>query len=158
IYSRFTGLRFAYSDLVTEKKRLIIGKHMAGDVDRLAHLFKLVSSRDPFGGDITLYGLKSALVVVLALFPVDRTYRNFVHLSDEDHDLIRGVMQRALELNPALAYELSFIGKFLLLEHGDHLPSEERNHWISFVMRLQQLTGPLMAKGFEDTTLYIYNR
>jgi (1->4)-alpha-D-glucan 1-alpha-D-glucosylmutase len=25
-------------------------------------------------------------------------------------------------------------------------------------MRFQQFTGPLMAKGFEDTTLYIYNR
>ena len=27
-----------------------------------------------------------------------------------------------------------------------------------FVMRFQQLSGPLMAKGFEDTTLYVYNR
>ena len=25
-------------------------------------------------------------------------------------------------------------------------------------MRFQQLTGPVMAKGFEDTTLYVYNR
>ncbi|HUK40873.1 MAG TPA: malto-oligosyltrehalose synthase [Candidatus Acidoferrales bacterium] len=158
IYSRFTGLRPVYSDLVTGKKRLIIGRHMAGDVDRLAHLLKRVSSRDRFGGDITLYGLKRALVEVLALFPVYRTYVSFDHFSDVDRELIRGVMKRALELNPALAYELSFIGKFLLLEHGDQLPSEERNHWISFIMRLQQLTGPLMAKGFEDTTLYIYNR
>ena len=25
-------------------------------------------------------------------------------------------------------------------------------------MKFQQLTGPLMAKGFEDTVLYVYNR
>ena len=25
-------------------------------------------------------------------------------------------------------------------------------------MRWQQFTGPIMAKGFEDTSLYIYNR
>ena len=158
IYNRFTGLRTAYSDLVTEKKRLIIGRHMAGDVDRLAHLLKRVSSRDRFGGDITLYGLKRALVEVLALFPVYRSYVSFEDFSSDDRERIRGVMNRALELNPALAYELSFIEKFLLLEHGDHLATEEKSRWISFIMRLQQLTGPLMAKGFEDTTLYIYNR
>jgi (1->4)-alpha-D-glucan 1-alpha-D-glucosylmutase len=158
IYNRFTGLRTAYSDLVTEKKRLIIGRHMAGDVDRLAHLLKRVSSRDRFGGDITLYGLKRALVEVLALFPVYRSYVSFENFSSDDRERIRGVMKKALELNPALAYELSFIEKFLLLEYGDHLAAEEKSHWINFVMHLQQLTGPLMAKGFEDTTLYIYNR
>jgi (1->4)-alpha-D-glucan 1-alpha-D-glucosylmutase len=60
-------------------------------------------------------------------------------------------------MNPALVYELSFIELFLLLESND-LSDEERNEWIHFVMRFQQLTGPLMAKGFEDTTLYVYNR
>src|SRR5205085_2132215 len=29
---------------------------------------------------------------------------------------------------------------------------------LRFVMRWQQLTGPIMAKGVEDTTLYVYNR
>ena len=158
IYNRFTGFYANYDELVTDKKRLIIGKHMAGDVDRLAHLLKRISSRDRIGGDITLYGLKRALVEVLALFPVYRSYVSTERFSDEDRERIRAVMKKALELNPALVYELSFIGKFLLLEYGGHLQDEEKHHWIHFVMRLQQLTGPLMAKGFEDTTLYIYDR
>jgi (1->4)-alpha-D-glucan 1-alpha-D-glucosylmutase len=61
-------------------------------------------------------------------------------------------------MNPGLILELSFIGKFLMLEHGEQLSEQEKSQWIDFIMRLQQLTGPLMAKGFEDTTLYIYNR
>jgi (1->4)-alpha-D-glucan 1-alpha-D-glucosylmutase len=158
VYNRFTGFRANYNELVTDKKRLIIGKHMAGDVDRLAHLLKRISSRDRIGSDITLYGLKRALVEVLALFPVYRSYVSTDRFSDEDRERIGAVMKTAIELNPALVYELSFIEKFLLLEYGDHLQDEEKNHWIHFVMRLQQLTGPLMAKGFEDTTLYIYNR
>ena len=158
LYDRFTGFHTNYNQLVTDKKRLIIGRHMAGDVDGIAHLLKRISSRDRFGGDITLYGLKRALVEVLAFFPVYRSYVSFEHFSDEDRERIRAVMQKAQELNPALVYELSFIEKFLLLEYGDHLAAEEKTHWLSFVMRLQQLTGPLMAKGFEDTTLYIYNR
>jgi hypothetical protein len=44
------------------------------------------------------------------------------------------------------------------LNFADHIAEEEKNRWIGFVMRFQQLTGPLMAKGFEDTTLYVYNR
>ena len=158
LYDHFTGFHTNYGQLVTDKKRLIIGRHMAGDVDRLANLLKRISSRDRFGGDITLYGLKRALVEVLAFFPIYRTYVSFEHFSSEDRERIRGVMKKALELNPALVYELSFIEKFLLLECVDRLPAEEKTRWISFVMRLQQLTGPLMAKGFEDTTLYIYNR
>ncbi len=158
LYNRFSGFHIPYQDLVSEKKRLIIGKHMAGDVDRLANLLKRVSSRDRFGGDITLYGLKRALVEVLTFFPVYRSYVSPESYNDEDRLRIREAMRKAKESNPALLYELAFIEKFLLLEHSDHLPEEEKQQWIHFIMRLQQLTGPLMAKGFEDTTLYIYHR
>jgi len=57
IYTRFTGLQSSYEDLVAEKKRLIIGRHMAGDVDSLALLLKTISGRYRHGADITLYGL-----------------------------------------------------------------------------------------------------
>ena len=67
-------------------------------------------------------------------------------------------LSKAKEMNPGLILELSFIGKFLMLENADQLSEQEKSQWIDFIMRLQQLTGPLMAKGFEDTTLYIYNR
>jgi (1->4)-alpha-D-glucan 1-alpha-D-glucosylmutase len=67
-------------------------------------------------------------------------------------------LHKAKEANPGLALELSFIGKFLMLESGERASEQEKSQWVDFIMRLQQLTGPLMAKGFEDTTLYIYNR
>jgi (1->4)-alpha-D-glucan 1-alpha-D-glucosylmutase len=158
LYAHFTGLQTHYETLVSDKKRLLIGKHMAGDVDRLAHLLKRVSSRDRHGGDITLYGLRRALVEVLTFFPVYRSYISPGHFSDSDRERIRETMQRAKETNPGLFLELAFIEKFMLLEYSDHQTAEEKDQWIHFVMRLQQLTGPLMAKGFEDTTLYIYNR
>jgi (1->4)-alpha-D-glucan 1-alpha-D-glucosylmutase len=158
IYTRFTGFRTPYVDLVSEKKRLIIGKHMAGDVDGLAHLMKSVSSGDRYGSDITLYGLKRALVEVLTFFPVYRTYISHEVYSEEDRLRIREVIRKAKENNPGLFHELNFIERFLLLDFKDHLPDDEKNQWIHVVMRFQQLTGPLMAKGFEDTTLYVYSR
>ncbi len=158
IYRRFAEFHTPYLDLVSDKKRLIIGKHMAGDVDSLARLMKAISSRDRYARDITLYGLKRGLVEVLAFFPIYRTYVNRGDYSDEDRFRLQEAVSRAKESNPGLRLELGFIERFLFLDPARPLPSEERDQWIHFIMRFQQLTGPLMAKGFEDTVLYIYNR
>ncbi|MFO7967059.1 MAG: alpha-amylase family glycosyl hydrolase [Archaeoglobaceae archaeon] len=74
IYSNFIGTDTSYSELLAEKKRLIIGKHMAGDVENLALLLKNISSRYRHGSDKTLYGIKRALVELMAQFPIYRTY------------------------------------------------------------------------------------
>jgi len=158
IYTRFTGLQSSYEDLVAEKKRLIIGRHMAGDVDSLALLLKTISGRYRHGADITLYGLKRALVEIMALFPVYRTYISNEVFSDADGEYMKDAIAKALESTPALANELGFLQGFLLLKFEDYLTEEERAQRTHFVMRFQQFTGPLMAKGFEDTVLYAYNR
>ncbi|MFH1338610.1 MAG: malto-oligosyltrehalose synthase [Candidatus Omnitrophota bacterium] len=158
IYYRFTGLHASYEELVCEKKRLIIGKHMAGNIENLAYLMKKIASRDRHGRDITLYGLKRALVEIMTQFPVYRTYINNQGPSETDSLYIREAIERARKNIPALEYELNFIEKFLLLQFCERLNEEEKKQLIQFVMRFQQLTGPLMAKGFEDTVLYVYNK
>lgn len=158
IYRHFAGFQTPYLDLVSEKKRLIIGKHMAGDVDGLARLMKSVSSRDRYASDITLYGLKRGLVEVLAFFPIYRTYVNHEEYGDEDRFRLQEAIHRAKEFNPGLRLELGFIERFLFLDPARQISAEEKAAWVHFIMRFQQLTGPLMAKGFEDTVLYIYNR
>ncbi len=158
IYTHFTTLNTPYEELVCEKKRLILGKHMAGDVDNLAHFMKAISSRDRHGSDITIYGLKRALVEVMAQFPVYRTYLGNEISRQTDRSYIEEAVDRAKGSSPGLLNELQFIERFLLLDFGDYLLEEEKDQWTQFVMRFQQFTGPLMAKGFEDTTLYVYNR
>jgi len=158
IYSHFTNLKISFEELVYEKKKLVLEKHMAGDVDNVANLLKKASSRDRHGGDITLYGLKMAMVEVMARFPVYRTYISEEVFRDEDGFNINTAVDQALQNNPGLMHELQFIRRFLLLELGDYLSEEDKKNCLHFVMRFQQFTGPLMAKGFEDTTLYIYNR
>ncbi|MBU1299737.1 MAG: malto-oligosyltrehalose synthase, partial [Bacteroidetes bacterium] len=158
IYSKFTRRIIPYDILVADTKRLIIGRHMAGDIDRLAHLLKNISSRDRYVRDITLYGIRRALVEILALFPVYRTYINSNTLDDKDKYYVLETVRKAAETNPVLLLELNFIEKFLLLEFYPNLSSEDKESWLQFVMRFQQLSGPLMAKGFEDTAMYIYNK
>ena len=158
LYASFIGTHYRYADLVSEKKRLMIGKLMAGDVDNLAHLLKRISSKDRDGSDITLYGLKRALVEVLTFFPVYRSYISHEDFTEDDQLHIEEAVSRAKETNPGLLLELDFIEKSLLLGFQNPVVAEEKKEWIDFAMRFQQLTGPLMAKGFEDTTLYVFNR
>ncbi|MHB9156292.1 MAG: malto-oligosyltrehalose synthase, partial [Endomicrobiales bacterium] len=158
IYRRVIGYEMRYDNLIFEKKRLIIGKYMAGDIDELARLIKQFISRERDGIDITMYGLKRALVDVLALFPVYRTYLSGEMTSERDLSVMRQVIEAAKEVNPGLMNELNLIGRFLLLDIKGNEPGERKKQWLHIVMRFQQYTGPLMAKGFEDTALYVYNR
>jgi len=158
IYSDFTGCKVDYDNLVSAKKRLIMGKHMAGDVDNLSHLLKGIAARYRHGSDITLYGLKRTIVELMMQFPVYRTYINSEVFRESDPSYIKEAVKRSIERVPNLLNELDFIERFLLLKFEDYLAKEEKEQWIHFVMRFQQFTGPLMAKGFEDTVLYVYNR
>jgi (1->4)-alpha-D-glucan 1-alpha-D-glucosylmutase len=157
-YISFSGLRDGFDDLVTEKKRLILERHMTGDTDNLALQLKDLSSKDRYGSDITLYGLKRALTEVMASFSVYRTYVDGKGLREEDRSFVQRAVERARQTNPGLSHEFDFVERFLLLEFPGDLSEEERARRLGFVMRFQQFTGPLMAKGFEDTALYVYNR
>lgn len=68
------------------------------------------------------------------------------------------LLAEAKQSNPGLVHELEFIRHALLQEFCSQPVDEQKQKWLHVIMRFQQLTGPLMAKGFEDTTLYVYNR
>ncbi|MEM7726337.1 MAG: malto-oligosyltrehalose synthase [Cyanobacteria bacterium P01_A01_bin.45] len=158
IYQRFIGRYIDCEELIDRNKRLIISRHLAGDIDNLARLLQELASQYRYASDFTMYGLKAALVEILALFPVYRTYINENGSSTSDREYIQQVMDKAKNNIPSFSNELAFIEKFLLLDFEDFLSEESKNQWLYFLMRLQQFTGPLMAKGVEDTVLYIYNR
>ncbi|HPQ80370.1 MAG TPA: malto-oligosyltrehalose synthase [bacterium] len=158
IYEKHGGGQRDPETLAADKKRMIIGKHMAGDIDNLAHLLKTISGLDRYGRDITMYGLRRALVEVMACFPAYRSYVDAEGISPSDRLFIKEAVSFARRSSPNLFYEFNFLEKCLLLEFAEMLSEEERGKLLHFVMRFQQFTGPLMAKGFEDTTLYIFNR
>jgi (1->4)-alpha-D-glucan 1-alpha-D-glucosylmutase len=158
LYFRFINRILQYDALLADKKRLIMARHMAGDIDQLARLLKNLSGKDRFARDITLHGLRRALVEILAFFPVYRTYVNRRPIGDPDRKYISEAIKRAKAAAPALVLELEFIARFLLLDISKDIPLAAQKEWLNFVMRFQQLSGPLMAKGLEDTVFYIYNK
>ncbi len=158
IYLNFADMKTPYDELLIEKKKLIITNLMAGDIDNLANLIKGISSRDRYGSDITIYGLKNALIEIMSRFPVYRTYCGANGARQTDRAFTETAVARAMRDNPSLLNEIAYIGRLLLLELKDYLSADEQEQCLHFVMRFQQFTAPLMAKGFEDTTLYVYNR
>ncbi|MGA1865263.1 MAG: malto-oligosyltrehalose synthase [bacterium] len=158
IYDGFIDFHPSFEDLVPEKKRLIIEKHMAGNIDNLAHIMKKIAAKDRYGKDITLYALKRALVEVMSFFPVYRSYINENKFSDTDKLYISRAIMDARRKNPDLVYEMSFIEKFFSPDFSKQLNKKENEQLMDFIMQFQQFTSPIMAKGFEDTVLYIYNR
>jgi (1->4)-alpha-D-glucan 1-alpha-D-glucosylmutase len=158
IYQSSTGFLKDFEEVIAEKKHLIIDKNLAGDIDNLSFLLKKISGHYRYGNDFTINGLKRAIAEVLTRFPIYRTYTNSGTLLEGDRAYIQEVIQVAKEHTPLLINELNFIEKLLLLQYEDTLSQAEKDQWLYWVMRVQQYTGPLMAKGVEDTALYVYNR
>ncbi len=158
IYTHFTGLNASYKDLVYEKKSLILSKNLGGDLENLTQILKRISSHTREGSDFTIYGLRQALFQVLVLFPVYRTYIDASGVTEVDQKYVKETVKAAKKKAPLLINEFNFIQKVLLLEYEDFRSKIQKEEWLHFVMRSQQLTGPLMAKGVEDTLLYVYNR
>jgi (1->4)-alpha-D-glucan 1-alpha-D-glucosylmutase len=157
-YSAFTVLFTDYQTLAADKKRLIIETNLAGDVSNLADRLKRIAGQTRLGGDFTLYGLKRALTEILAFFPVYRTYIASDRVTDSDRTVIREAIALSKQKVPQQVRELDYIEQLLLRQNEDYLTEVQKSDRLNFIMRMQQLTGPLMAKGIEDTLLYIYNR
>ncbi|HSP81163.1 MAG TPA: malto-oligosyltrehalose synthase, partial [Myxococcaceae bacterium] len=97
----------------------------------------------------------------IALFPVYRTYVDDwrPELDARDVQYIQWTIARAKQRNATTnASIFEFLEDILLRRYPEHLREEERSEMLTFAMKLQQVTGPVMAKGLEDTVFYNYNR
>jgi (1->4)-alpha-D-glucan 1-alpha-D-glucosylmutase len=73
-------------------------------------------------------------------------------VTDQDREYIEAAIASATARRPDLDTDLlSFIQDVLLLRMGGDLETH-------LAMRVQQVSGPVMAKGVEDTAFYRYNR
>lgn len=168
IYSRFIRSKINFQDIVYEKKKLIMQAAMASEINTLGHHLSRISEKDRHTRDFTLNSLIGALVEVIAFFPVYRTYITpplskggigGCTASDKDQRYIELAVSKARRRNPAISGSIfDFLKNVLLLNYPEHFKEDDRKEWLNFVMRFQQITGAVMAKGVEDTAFYVYNR
>lgn len=154
-YRRFSGSPPNFSDVVYKQKKRVLPDLFPGELRDLSqHLRGL--AQDDSAGDAD--DLTAALVEVSACLPVYRTYTRSFEVSARDRGYVEDAVQEARRRNPALSAATEFLRRVLLLDYPRSLPPPARRRWLEFVMRWQQFTGPVTAKGLEDTALYNYSR
>jgi len=159
LYRQFTGWSQSYADLIYESKRLVMQVSMSSELNVLSRRLDRISEQHRRSRDFTLESLRDALREVIACFPVYRTYirGDTVRPDEQDERYIRAAIKTAKRRNPATSGSVfDFIQDLLLLKDPDSIGEPERAERRLFVMRFQQLTGPVMAKGLEDTAFYRY--
>jgi (1->4)-alpha-D-glucan 1-alpha-D-glucosylmutase len=153
LYARFTGDEVRYPRVVHQAKRDVMEETFSGEVHVLGHALKHIAESSRNGRDFTLTGLVKAVREVIAALDVYRTYvRPDSSREASDGDRVNRAVERAQGHNPLMEPAIfDFLREVLLLENRTDAA-------VRFAMRFQQLTGPIMAKGVEDTALYRYNR
>ncbi len=160
IYQRFTRNLQSFADLVYEKKKLTMQLALSSEVTALGRALDELSEMHRHYRDLTGNTLTFAVREVIACFPVYRTYVNEEGvLSPEDEKVVIRAILAARRRNPAIEKSVfDFIRNVLMMRLPETLSAEQRAAHIRFVMKFQQCSGPVMAKGLEDTSFYIYNR
>ncbi len=168
LYRRLTSLDETFDDIVYGTKRLIMDTSMASELNVLAHALNRISEGNRRSRDFTLNSLRDALIEFVACLPVYRTYVTTTGWTADDARTIDIAIGRARRRNPAMESSIfDFLRAVVLpVAPGDAAAAgdafaprdaEEYDAFGRFAMRLQQYTGPVQAKGVEDTAFYRYN-
>ena len=159
LYTRFLQHRIDFQDVVYGKKKLVMQVAMSSEINTLGHYLNKLSEQNRHTRDFTLNSLIKSIVEVIACFPVYRTYINSLEVTERDLQYIESATGRAKRQNPAISTSVfDFIRDVLSLRFPDAMTEGHKKAWLDFVKRFQQITGPIMAKGVEDTAFYVYNR
>lgn len=157
IYARFSGQTPSFADVLYDSKRLVLGSSMSSELYVLAGQLERIAEQHRWSRDFTRPSLYRALREMIACFPVYRTYLRpgIEEASQEDRRRILAAVRASKRRNPGLSPSFfDFIASVLLLQHPDGISDEDRGQREQFVLKFQQITGPVMAKGLEDTAFY----
>jgi (1->4)-alpha-D-glucan 1-alpha-D-glucosylmutase len=159
IYAKFTKKSVPFAGASYAGNKLVIDQLFAGEMHALTRLLAGLAAQDRQARDLPLYELVQLLIEVTACLPVYRTYMREEHINPRDRVFIERALLLARERTPARNVSdaaLAFLRQVLFLEPPAYAEGQSEAY-LRFAMRWQQFTGPIMAKGLEDTASYIHN-
>ncbi|MBA2304493.1 MAG: malto-oligosyltrehalose synthase [Acidobacteria bacterium] len=174
VYTKLTGESEPFDDVLYGAKQLIMATAMSSELNVLAQVLDRVGESNRKSRDFTLESLRDVIREVVACFPVYRTYVNEDGWMPSDRSVVEQAISTARRRNPAMESSLfDFFREVVLPRDPDETamprPGGERRvgyppadareakERLRFAMKLQQYTGPVQAKGLEDTAFYRYN-
>jgi (1->4)-alpha-D-glucan 1-alpha-D-glucosylmutase len=152
IYNDFTGHSVNVGALVRQKQREVLETAFFGELNRLTQLLVRIARSDWGSSDLSARYLREALAAVTAALPIYRTYRTVDMIDANDTKVLRETVQTARLASPQIDSAIfDFLESLLCKSRLEGLEAE-------FVIKWQQLTPAVMAKGVEDTTFYVFDR
>jgi len=157
LQAEITGETRPFAQIARASKAHVLREVLGSELGRLTALLLDVAERHRRHRDHTRHVLHEAIAAILVAFPVYRTYvrvdedgegRPAPHITPEDEAVIAMAVTAAIEAHPELPPDLLWFIADLLRLRVSGEPELE------FTLRFQQLTGPVMAKGVEDTAFY----
>lgn len=153
-YERLTGDHTDVQQQILLKKSAILEDYMGGELNNLYELFiSLKLAEEQAISALPGGTLKEAIAAFLIYCPVYRYYGRTLPLKGKDKEGLKSLFKKIGQikgLEPAVA----LVEKALMNETVDLSAGPATQ----FYLRCMQLSGPLMAKGVEDTLMYTYNR
>jgi (1->4)-alpha-D-glucan 1-alpha-D-glucosylmutase len=144
----------SFEELVYRRKLDYLRRQMGGEWNNLLHLLTCLPLL--YGAQQDKDRLKQALGVWMASFPTYRAYPDADGQSPDDYRMFGTSLDRARQREPDLEPELNYFANLCELD-DPRLDAPAREQRVFFLRRLMQFTGPLAAKGIEDTSFYVYN-
>ncbi|WFU15726.1 malto-oligosyltrehalose synthase [Bradyrhizobium sp. CB3481] len=146
--------------ILREAKRRVLETLLTSEFTVLTRLLARIANGHYSTRDYSADSLRQALELYVLHFPVYRTYLTSSGPSEHDRQLISQTIERARAdwfaaddgifdfLRDTLTMDLIKPGR------AHHSAPRVRR----FALKVQQFTGPMMAKSLEDTTFYRYHR
>lgn len=152
-YKTINTDKLPVSQAILKKKSLILYEHMAGELENLYQLFVDLELAE----DITIKptDIKTVIAEFLIRCPVYRYYGNTFPLPDAEQKAVKGILNNIHEAKPVLKEAVALLESILI---ADDQSDVDLSSILRFYLRCMQFTGPLMAKGVEDTLMYTYDR
>lgn len=155
-YHQLTGNDKNTRQVILQKKKFILKTRMSAEWDNLTRMFTQSSFANvkPITS-VPGEKIKEAIGEFLCGCPIYRLYSNTLPLSANDKKLVIQVLKDACKRYPAITPALKALEQVFTTQQGFNKTQQEEA--LRFFSRCMQFTGPLTAKGLEDTAMYTYN-
>ena len=147
-----------FEEVLEQSKRRVLETLLSSEFTVLVRLLSRIAAGHWRTRDYTLDGLRAALELFIIHFPVYRTYI----IADGPSDIDRATIARTIEAARAHWFRpdveiFDFLQDVLTLDLiGPGRQGYSKARVRRFALKVQQVTGPVMAKSLEDTTFYRY--
>jgi (1->4)-alpha-D-glucan 1-alpha-D-glucosylmutase len=159
VYRDFTGIHSTFADTWYVRKRQVMEELFGADIRVLSSRLVRLAALDPRGRDLPIRELIRGLKEITARLPIYRTYARDLELPERDNPYLAEAIR--LAHRPAVTNEVSeavfdFFRRVFLLDPPQE-PVPYRAAWLDFLLRWQQFSGAVMAKGLEDTAFFVHH-